>query len=317
MPHKPPDRLVTIGVPLVLVILGTAAFLSVLHLASPSTRPAGPLQVATTLPGTAANAHGEESPPPLATTGAAATDQLEIIAEDDAGLWSRQDGTGQANDVVRAAFAAAGVSVRLIVVPYARAKSMTVAGRAVGCFSMSWEPVLEGKVVFSDKPLLTCYVEYFHHQDRPLRAKAEDQINEKIVVGVAAGYEYPASLYRLRDKGLVVLYESPSEELNLKKLEAGRVDAAIINLNDATKPVEYMRAKAGVGEKVAPAFRSGEMGSYIGFSTKHPRGAWALAKFNAGFQAIESDGTLRRIEEQWSRTARVETQRLLQPVARP
>src|SRR6185369_12478061 len=47
---------------------------------------------------------------------------LPIAVEDDAGPWSQHDGTGFANDVVRAAFKATGVEVELLVVPYARCK---------------------------------------------------------------------------------------------------------------------------------------------------------------------------------------------------
>ncbi len=272
--------------------------------------------VATSSPDATATTRAATRNMPFAGTGGAPAEQLDVLAEDDAAPWSCQDGTGYANDVVRAAFRAAGVDVRLLVVPYARGKNMTIAGEAVACFSMSWLSEFEGKIVFADKPLFQCYADYFHRLDRPLAARSEGEIDTKIVVGAVVGYEYPPSLYRLRDKGLVVIDESPSEELNLRKLAAGRLDAAIVTWNE-TKTAEYMQAKAGVGDKVARAFRSGVLGSYIGFSTKHPRGAWAADKFNAGFQVIASDGTLRRIEEQWSRRTKAETERLLRPAATP
>src|SRR4029077_8978886 len=78
---------------------------------------------------------------------------LVIAAEDDAAPWSQRDGTGFANDVVRAAFKAVGVEVDFSVVPYARGKDMALKGKVAACFSMTWVPELTGKIVFAEKPL--------------------------------------------------------------------------------------------------------------------------------------------------------------------
>ncbi len=225
-------------------------------------------------------------------------EKLVVLAEDDAAPWSFKDGTGYANDLVKAAFAAAGVAVELEVVPYQRGKQMVIKGTGVACFSMSWLPEYDGKVVFSDKPLFTCYADYFQSIDKPLAAKSQEDIAAKIVVGVVVGYEYPPALTSLRDKGVVLLEESPSEVLNLMKLAAGRIDAALTNTNKI-KPAEFLASKAKVTGRVEKAFRCGELNSFIGFSRAHPRGAWAQGKFNEGWQVIEKNGTLRKIEESW------------------
>jgi polar amino acid transport system substrate-binding protein len=246
----------------------------------------------------------------LARTGRVAAEPLEILVEDDAAPWSLKDGTGYANDVVCAAFKASGVDAKLHVMPYARCRNMTVNGEAVACFSMSWVPELRGKIVFADKPLFNCYSDYFYKVGKPLGAESEGEIKRKLVVGTVVGYEYPPSFYQLRDKGMVVAEESPSEELNFKKLADGRIDAAMFTYNE-TKPAEIVMARAGVSGKVACGFRSGVLGSYIGFSTKHPRGAWALQKFNEGFRIIEANGVLQKIDQQWKEKARLETEALL------
>src|SRR5258706_291920 len=62
---------------------------------------------------------------------------VDIAVEDKADLWSRRDGTGYANDIVRAAFAAAGVEARLHVLPYARCKRIVSDATVVACLSMS------------------------------------------------------------------------------------------------------------------------------------------------------------------------------------
>ena len=225
-------------------------------------------------------------------------DRVVILAEDNAAPWSFKDGTGCANEVVKAAFAAAKVEIDLQVVPYERAKQMILKGKAVACFSMSWDPTYEGKVAFADQPLFICQCDYLHLLSHPLSAKKESDITTKIIVGTVVGYEYPPSVRRLQEKGLLVLEESPSEELNLKKLAGGRLDAILLNHN-TVKTAQIMMHEAGVAGKVDVAFHCGELKAFVGFSLSHPRGSWARERFGVGFQIIKTDGTVRRIEQSW------------------
>jgi polar amino acid transport system substrate-binding protein len=225
-----------------------------------------------------------------------------IAVEDDAAPWSQRDGTGFANDIVRAAFKAAGSEIELSVVPYARCKDMAIRGKAVACFTMSWVPELDGKIVFAQKPLFRCSVDYFVSSKHPLKANSEEVIPKGTVIGIVIGYEYPPSLYALKEKGIVVLEESESEELNLKKLALGRIDAALVTHNE-TKPAELLLARAGVTRQVRRTFRSGVNDSFIGFSTKHPDGMKALEKFNEGYRIITANGDRQLIEQKWRATA--------------
>lgn len=231
-------------------------------------------------------------------SGTAFSAPLLIAVEDDASPWSQREGTGFANDVVRAAFKATGVEVELAVVPYARCKDMALKGKAAACFAMSWRPEFAGKIVFANKPLFICYADYFTASKKPLTATKESNLPEGAVVGVVSGYEYPPSVYALKKKGVVLFEESESEELNLKKLAMGRVDAALVNHNE-TKPAELLLARAGMMGKVKRSFRSGTLGSFIGFSTKHPRGMEALEKFNEGYRILARNGTRDKIERKW------------------
>ena len=240
---------------------------------------------------------------------AAFSTPLPIAVEDDAAPWSQKDGTGFANDIVRAVFKAAGVDVELQVVPYARCKEMAMSGKAVACLSMSWLPEFAGKIIFAEKPLFVCYEDYFINSKKPLKTTQEKDIPKGTVVGIVREYEYPPSVYVLQKKGILVFEESESEELNLKKLAAGRIDTALVNYNE-TKPAELMIARAGVTGQVKRAFRSGTLGSFIGFSTTHPQGKEALKKFNKGHQAISQNGTRRTIEKKWRGSALKETANL-------
>jgi len=227
---------------------------------------------------------------------------LEIMAEDDAAPWSQADGSGAANDIVKAAFAAAGIDVVLRTVPYARCKHMVLSGGTVACFSMSADASLGDKVALPKYPLYRVYAQYFHNPQHPLRATKEAEIPRGTVIGIVNGYEYPASVTDLTQRG-VVLETTGSEMANLKKLAMGYIDATVVNL-DELKSSKFLRDNSlkdnpQVERAVAPLFRDEEFGSFIGFSTQHPQGLWARDRFNEGFAKISGNGTLQTIMSKW------------------
>ena len=236
-----------------------------------------------------------------ATTRAASstTSDLEIAVEDSAAPWSQSDGTGCANDIVLAAYRAAFVPVKLKVFPYARAKEMAITGQIPACFAMSWSPELQGKIIFADadKPLYICRSTYVQNLQMPVKANSEKTLPPGTRLGTVINYEYPPSVTSLSGQG-VIFEATHSEEINLKKLSMGRIDLAIINIDDL-RTARLLFAKAGVTGQVGIAFAGDSMPSHIGFSIAHPRGEFARAKFNEGYAAIKKDGTLARIYAQW------------------
>lgn len=223
--------------------------------------------------------------------------ELVVQVEDAADPFSRADGTGYANDVVLAAFKAAGVNARLEVVPYARCKANVLAGKVAACFSMSWDPSFAGRLVFSDQPLFSVHAMLVADAQRPLAASRADQLRPGTVVGIVNGFEYPASVDKLASQGLV-LEPSSSDEINLRKLAAGRLDAAVLMVS--TRPDEPPDPRSLKGSKgYVRVLELGAMGSHIGFSLKHPAGEAARRQFDEGLRRIQADGTLKRIAKQW------------------
>ena len=225
-------------------------------------------------------------------------ERVEIGVEDGAGRWSRPDGTGYSNDVARAAFAAAGVEVRLRVLPYKRCKQLALAGELAACVAMSREPALRGRILFPANPLLVFTSELLVRADAP-RPRGVEELPRGAVVGTVLGYEYPESLLsRLRERG-VVLEQSSSETTNLRKLASGRLAAAIVN-SDVVKPAAWVAECAGVAERVASAFSVGAVPAYVGFSAKHRDGRRLAALFDTGYREIVRSGELARIQARWT-----------------
>lgn len=234
----------------------------------------------------------------LLAGGTAAAADLELLVEDDAAPWSQADGTGYTNDLVKAAFAAVGVPVKLTVVPYARCRSAVVSGNAAGCFNMAWDDEFKGAVTFADQPLYSNYADMFENRLRPLGAKSAAAVPKGKVIGVVNGYEYPDDVNAARRKGVATFKELRSEATALTMLSAHRIDGAVVMTNDIEPMMKKVVASGDRGD-IVHAFRSGELKVYIGFSDRHADGPRARDKFNEGYRLIQADGTLERIRRKW------------------
>lgn len=228
--------------------------------------------------------------------GAAHAAPVHVLVEDAASPWSNHAGEGYANDLVRAAFAAAGADAELAVVPYARCKALVIQGGAAACFSMSAAPEFDQRVRFADKPLFSVTPRFYFNPKQPLAARALADLAPGIRVGIVHGYEYPPFVAQLAQRG-IVLESARSDVANLQKLAAGRLDAALV-MTDEMRSEDLIERQAGVGG-VRFAFAAAPMGSYIGFSVRHRDGEAQRRLFNRGFQIISGNGTRRAIEAKW------------------
>jgi ABC-type amino acid transport substrate-binding protein len=225
---------------------------------------------------------------------------LTIMAEDAAQPFSGPDGTGYANDVVKAAFHAVGADLTIDVVPYARCKRAVETGGTAACFSMSWYPGVEKLVAFSKSPVFQVYADVYVNRSSSLKRLAD--IRSRMVVGTINEYEYPASIDRLGAAG-VVLQPASNDTANLKMLALGRIDAAVVMTNDLMSGGQKV-AEAGAINDVRYAFRAGIQISYVGFSRKNPQGERARLEFDEGIRRIAANGTLAAIKHKWAERQR-------------
>ncbi|HEY2323358.1 MAG TPA: transporter substrate-binding domain-containing protein [Thermoanaerobaculia bacterium] len=228
---------------------------------------------------------------------------LEIYVENAADPFSRPDGTGYANDVVRAAFQSVGVRVEFTVVPYSRCKYKALSGEAVACVSMSWDPSFKERIKFADTPLIMVTPVYYENPTRPLAARSEGELGKGVTIGTIRGYEYPESVMKAKARG-VVFEENSSEQANLHKLALGRIDAAMVMSNPLTG-VSHWAKEAEVEHLVRIVFRSaGSENGYFAVSTVHPRGLLALRLYNEGIKNITANGRLDEIKAKWTTRGR-------------
>ncbi|MGZ5280434.1 MAG: hypothetical protein ACXWC9_10850 [Pseudobdellovibrionaceae bacterium] len=225
--------------------------------------------------------------------------EIDIMFENAAEPWSKADGTGYANDIVVAAFQEMGVSVKKLVVPYARCKQMALIGKIPACVSMTWLPEFKGLIELAPDPLIILNSDVFENKAKPLPRPTANQckLPAGLVVGVVNGYEYPKETMDLKPptKSWVT---SGSDVQSLQRLALRRMDAAVVITNDLEERNQKAIA-AQVEDRVRFAFNCGEQTGTIGFSLKSPRGIWARDLYREGYRRLKENGQLDKIHQKW------------------
>jgi len=240
----------------------------------------------------------------LCLPAAAATGEPEVAlaAEDDAAPWSYADGSGYVNDLVRAAFAAAGWRVRLNILPYARCKQMAMRGQVAGCFSASRTPETAQVLLFPAHPVFEARNVLWVAVDSPLQGCDPAGWPHKPSVAFVNGYEYTPALDALRDTGKVAVEVADAESEGLRKLSARRIDAAVVTV-DTVKRIDVVLRHAQVRHAVRALCDFGGVPAYVAFSRRHPQGAAARTAFDAGMETLQRNGDLARLQKRWAERA--------------
>ena len=223
-------------------------------------------------------------------------DPIVIDAEDGAGPWGSTTGEGAGNELVKAAFKAAGVEIKLRIVPYATCKEEVMRGIVVACYAMSTAPLLEDFVQFADKPLYTPWAGIYATTNAKQVATVEELLKGH-TIGIVYGYEYPTSISNLHQKGFNVK-ASANESILMRKLDNGQSDFAIFMLDDV-KNIDFLLGNVGVKHPPILRMKVPAPGSYVGFSLKHPDGLSVKKLFDAGFDKIIKSGEYKKIVGRW------------------
>lgn len=222
--------------------------------------------------------------------------QLVIGAEDDWAPYSSNiDGQarGFAVDVVREAYAAAGVNVAFRVLPYVRCMAMARLGEIAGCFDAVPNHLIAERYLWPDKPLFSTRMNVY-----ALAGSAEHGLHardfEGKTVGVTRDYEY-GDEFDLNQK--IVREVGTKNEQGFRKLLAGRMqymaaEERIAKALFVRYPAQFCGKFKEVGTVATP-------GLYIAFSKHDPAAAGHLRKFNEGFALLHKSGRYKGLEARW------------------
>jgi polar amino acid transport system substrate-binding protein len=199
---------------------------------------------------------------------------------------------GMVPEIVQAAFAAAGVSIELVSLPYSRCMKMAESDLLLGCFDTLRNPLLEKRYRWAAHALLRARIDIYAHGDAPDTPVRYDDLHGKLI-GVTNGYEYGAAFdsdaTMRRDVG-------DSDLFALRKLAAGRIDYALVYTRVATAT---LRDHADLRGKIKSVGTLIEPDIYLSFAPQYPMVEHYIAAFDTGMARIIKNGEYARIEARW------------------
>jgi polar amino acid transport system substrate-binding protein len=219
-----------------------------------------------------------------------------IGAEDDWAPYSSaqgRDAQGFAVDVVREAFALAGVTVQFKALPYSRCMAETRAGRLLACFDAVPNSLIAAHYLWPKLPLFSTNMNIYARAGSAQRGlRARDL--EGRTVAVQRDYEYGDAFdLNMRIRRKVV----DKNEQGFRMLLAGRVEymAAEARIADAlfrSKPEHFGGRFVLAGTVAKPDL-------FIAFSKSAPGSAHMLDLFNRGYAKLRASPRYKEFEDRW------------------
>jgi len=220
---------------------------------------------------------------------------IQIAAEDDWIPYARADGTGLANEIIKAAFETVGVNVEYRVVPYARALIYIEQGKSIAAFNVPLDEQSQAKYILGKEKLFDAVSAYYFNIQHPLQAKSRDELNNGELVGVVRGYGYGDHYLRLIKNKHIKEAVTNSESSNLKSLSRGRIDLTIIYDKTANILLNRLRLQANI----QLAFINETTPIYLAFSRRHVQGQYYADLFDQGMKSIRENGLYQKIVDSY------------------
>ena len=227
---------------------------------------------------------------------AGAGERVVLVAEDDWYPYSAKrngQAEGLAVDIVRAAFAAAGVTVEFKTMPYARCMQAVRQGVELGCFDTLKDASTRDDYLFHEQPLFKATIAIYAPAAFAGSVNAQQLAGHS--VGLTNGYTYGDTI----EKNPAIRKDmAPNDFLTLRKLVAGRTEFALVYTRVADwLLLQYPELRGGFRQAGVLL----EDGLYLSFSRTRSDAPEAVRQLNRGLAQIRANGTYARIEADWQR----------------
>ena len=155
-----------------------------------------------------------------------ANDRLLLAAEDSWPPFSRSDGEGISQQIIKAACASVGIQVEFVVVPYARALHMVKTREVDGAFNVTKQQSTLAEFSFGEEPLLRAPASFYYPSRSSLDFKSISEVPDHTVIALILGYEYGEVYESNRQRFREIRVSNQTQVINL--LLRNRVDMAIM-----------------------------------------------------------------------------------------
>ncbi len=204
-------------------------------------------------------------------------------------------------DLVRAAFAAVGVTANYRLLPYPRCLAEAERGLVLGCFAIGREAdsFTSGKLIAHRTPMSTFILGLFVNASSKLQAlRLQDMKNLRVAVAKDAAY---GEMFERSTQGIRI--DVLNEITGLRMLARGRVDAALLDQRSCAYLVRSHREEfAGLFRDAAMPGSFPTMFLHVGFSAVRPESQRYADLMDQGLAAIKASGAYERISGHWSPT---------------
>ena len=222
--------------------------------------------------------------------------QIVIAAEDD---WYPYGGkvkgaaAGLGVDLVRASFAAVGITARFESVPYARCLEMVKKGRILACNEPARTDETEPYVLWPAKPLFSARSLIYARQPSKETGLTTASLENKRVM-VTNGFEYGSEF----DTNKKVIREVATKEISVFRMLAAKRGDYALAYEKVANHIFRENAREFEGKFVAVGVIA-ETNMYCAFSKTFPDSQRYLDLFNQGFALIQKNGKYQEIERRW------------------
>lgn len=211
---------------------------------------------------------------------------LRVGAEDGWPPYADAQGRGLSTDIVKAAFAAAGLEVNIETKPYARVLRELDSGHLDAGYNVVPQMSTEQRFIFGSVPVLTATVSFYYPPGavKSYQSVADIPTGTRIasIIDYEYGDRYEAQRGRFRE------YKVMRQSQIIRMLMAGRVEMAIMYDRVAEHTLKRMDLPA---DTVVRGSLNRTSNVYVAFSRKNPRSAEYAARLDEGLLKIRQDGT--------------------------
>lgn len=203
------------------------------------------------------------------------------------------NGHGIAGKLITEAFAAVGVTVTYVFYPWNRSLELARRGSIEATATWFESPDRRADFLISD-PLFDSNFLLYYRKQKPIDWHTVDDL-KGLKIGATTGYFYGDAFARAEKTGSVTVLRASSDEINLKNLLLGRLDAFPLDQRVA----EFMFANdlpaddaARITANATPVHSRPQ---HLLISRKAANGEALMRLFNQGLHAIHRNGLYERI----------------------
>ena len=216
----------------------------------------------------------------------------------------RADDKGLLAQIIREAYGQVGIDVDYTFLPWSRALDMTRQGSYDGSAAWSCTSTRADDFHFSD-PILPLYYVFFHGEDRNFHWQQLDDL-EGLTVGLTQDYAYGRQLALAQARGLVRAETTASDESNLRKLLAGRIDLFPLDPLTGLAMINRLFSESEAQQLTYHPNPIRRASYHLIFPLDQEKSRELRQQFNQGLDALKRSGRLEEILEARLQTSPME-----------